>query len=365
MLRLMLLSLAGAGSVILASAALLAAQAAYVVHTTPVLPPARGVKQGVVRRTAASQGSQRRSQRVQRLRLLMLGDSVVEGIGVDSTLDALPHQLAVALADSLSRDGADCEVRWLMLGKTGYCASHMLALVDQIPAAFTHAAPDSPTAAAERSSRHGLRDEDETALCVLSVGVNHIVRFHSRHRVETEVPALIAALRRRFQQPVPVFLCGMPPMNAFPLPFPLRSILGLKAAAVDVSLHSVEQSLPDVRHISALQLFTPAALTAEGVRAMPPEVAQALTAMYEQKGWKRTVKDAVGFPTDASVLFRDQLAVTATHSLSCPAAPHCTLSSPALSAASLWLSGRRLPSQRLRLQGHGQHRGAGAAALAE
>jgi lysophospholipase L1-like esterase len=338
MLRLLLLSLAGAASLLAASAALLAAQAAYVSHTVPILPPARGVKQGVVRRTAASQGSQQRRQRAQRLRLVMLGDSVVEGIGVDSTLDALPHQLAVALADSLARDGADCEVRWLMLGKTGYCASHMLALVDQIPAAFTHAEPDSQTAAAERSSRHASCDEDETALCVLSVGVNHIVRFHSRHRFETELFALIAALRRRFQQPVPVFLCGMPPMNAFPLPFPLRDILGLRAAAMDASLHSIEHSLPDVCHISALQLFTPAALTAEGVRAMPPEVAQALTTMYEEKGWKRTAKAAVGFPTDASLLFRDQLARDGYH----PNAYGCKImASIAVLVLLRWLRRRR------------------------
>ena len=297
--------LGAAVGVLAASVGVLAAEAAYVVRTTPILPPPEGPRQGTITRRPSNDSPSPASKLAsaptpQRYRLLVIGDSSVQGIGVDATTDALPHQLALALADTLAADGDGCAVDWAMIGKTGYRASDMLALLRHIPPHFLAPAPDT------------------TTLVVLGCGVNHIARLHTRARFERELSTLIAAIRGTLPQPAPlapptpVFLLGLPPMGAFPLPFPLRGLLGWKAQQLNASLAALARTLPGVTAVSALELFTPAAL-AQVDALWHPSVATKVKRWYEGQGWKGPSGGGVGFPLDASVLFRDMLARDGYH----------------------------------------------------
>ena len=289
--------LVGAAVGVLAtSIGVLVAEAAYVVRTTPILPPPQGPRQGVITRQP-SDGDAASSTPAppRRYRLLLMGDSSIQGIGVEDTQDALPHQLALALADTLAAGGESCAVEWVMIGKTGYRAADMLLLLRHIPFSFLTPA-STPT----------------TTIVVLGCGVNHIARLHTQRRFERELSTLITAVRSTLPQPppsVPVFLVGLPPMHAFPLPFPLRSVLGWKAAQLNASLATLSRTLPDVTAISALELFTPAALQ-NIAQLWHPTVAAKVRHWYGRQGWQ---SGGPGFPLDASVLFRDMLARDGYH----------------------------------------------------
>ena len=308
--------LGAAVGVLATSIGVLVAEAAYVVRTTPILPPPQGPRQGTITRPLSNNNpthSTTTTSPPHHYRLLLLGDSSIQGIGVEHTTDALPHQLALALADTLAAGGESCVVEWAMIGKTGYRAADMLLLLRHIPLSFLSPA-STPT----------------TTLVVLGCGVNHIARLHSQQRFEHELTTLITAIRSILPQPppaVPVFLVGLPPMNAFPLPFPLRNLLGWKAQQLNHSLATLSHTLPDVTAISALELFTPAALT-NVAQLWHPSVAAKVRQWYSSRGWGSNSSGGsdsgsngsgsgggggVGFPLDASVLFRDMLAVDGYH----------------------------------------------------
>ena len=304
--------LAAAAGVLATSLGVLIAEAAYVVRTTPILPPPTGPRQGTITRqprnaaTSSSSSATTTSTAAATVaistsephhyRLLVIGDSSIQGIGVEQTTDALPHQLALALADTLAASVESCVVEWAMIGKTGYRAADMLLLLRHIPLSFL-TQPTTPT----------------TTLVVLGCGVNHIARLHSQHRFETELTTLITAIRATLPQPLPVtpvFLIGLPPMDAFPLPFPLRNLLGYKSQQLNSSLTRLTQTLSNTTSISALELFTPTALK-QVKNLWHPTVVAKVARWYAAKGWKRV--GGVGFPLDARVLFCDMLAVDGYH----------------------------------------------------
>ena len=296
-------ALAAATGVLAVSLGVLIAETVYVVRTTPILPPPEGPRQGTITRPTptdipASTTTTTTATTPHRYRLLLIGDSSIQGIGVEHTTDALPHQLALALADTLAAAGESCEVEWAMIGKTGYRAADMLLLLRHIPLSFLTPST-TPT----------------TTLVVLGCGVNHIARLHTQHRFERELSTLITAIRSTLPtspSAVPVFLVGLPPMHAFPLPFPLRSLLGWKARQLNGSLARLAHTVPDVTAISALELFTPAAL--HNIKQLwHPTVAAKVRHWYGSKGWVGKDGDGVGFPLDASVLFRDMLARDGYH----------------------------------------------------
>ena len=299
--------LAATAGVLATSLGVLIAEAAYVVRTTPILPPPEGPRQGTITRQprdttpSTTTTSTTPTPTPHHYRLLLIGDSSIQGIGVTQTTDALPHQLALALADTLAASGESAVVDWAMIGKTGYRAADMLMLLRHISLSFCSAAAEGvPT----------------TTLVVLGCGVNHIARLHSQQRFESELTTLITAIRSTLPQPAPptaatpVFLIGLPPMHAFPLPFPLRNILGWKSTQLNASLTHLAHTLPEVTAVSALELFTPAAL--RRVKELwHPTVAAKLARWYAGRGWRRV--GGVGFPLDASVLFRDMLARDGYH----------------------------------------------------
>lgn len=167
------------------------------------------------------------------LRLLVIGESPVAGVGVESYPQALAAQLARCLSARLARP-----VQWRALGENGADAARVL----------THLVPQ-------------VRTPCDLALVVL--GVNDTTRFtlvsHWRERLQAIVAALRAAGAGE------VILAGVPPMGRFTaLPQPLRFWIGLRAATLDAELRRVAAREPGVRYAAVPALLAPEHLARDG-----------------------------------------------------------------------------------------------------
>jgi len=154
-------------------------------------PAAAGPAQGVVGRGLP-------------LRLLGLGDSIITGVGIDVTENALPGRTAAALA----RHG-DREVHWRAAGASGLRARQVAELFAQQPA------------------------DERADMVLVSVGVNDVTGIGSTRRWHRELAQLLDAIHARHPGAM-VMLAGLPPMDCFPLlPQPLRAAMGIRARTFD------------------------------------------------------------------------------------------------------------------------------------
>jgi len=183
------------------------AQGRGVRRRTPRLPDAAGPVEGII------PGAQ------PALRLLVIGESTVAGIGAATHQTALTGHTAAELARRTGR-----AVRWRAAGKSGANARQAAMLVDALPA--------------------------ETAdAVVISLGVNDTLRFRPPALWARDIEQLITAIRARVG-PAPVLLSPVPPMHSFPaLPQPLRSVLGARARLLDGALARLPARLPAVGHL--------------------------------------------------------------------------------------------------------------------
>ncbi len=177
---------------------LLATQGLWTSFRTPRLPPASGPVDGV-----EGEGP--------RLTLLALGDSIIAGVGVRRSLDALPATLARQLANVGGR-----RVHWRALGSNGARSSWVLEQLEQ----FKQAVPPSAT----------------PDLLVISNGINDVTTPQSESAVLDQLLAVVHAAERRFPHAL-VCQLGLPPLGEFPaLPQPLRQALGRRASRIDQAL---------------------------------------------------------------------------------------------------------------------------------
>lgn len=174
---------------------------------TPRLPDAAGATEGVV------------PGRGEPLRLVVLGESTVAGIGAGAHDRALTGCVASALARVTGRP-----VRWRAAGRSGANAREAAQLVAL------------------------LGDEPADAVAI-ALGVNDTLRFRPRRLWARDVERLVAAIRARVG-PAPMALAGVPPMHTFPaLPQPLRAVLGARARRLDAALARLPARLPALRHV--------------------------------------------------------------------------------------------------------------------
>lgn len=168
------------------------------------------------------------------LRLLALGDSIVAGVGVERIEDALPGQLARALA----RVGA-VRVHWRAQGENGARCRELSARVAALP-------------------------REPADLVLVSVGVNDVTGLTTARAWRADLRALL--LRLRAHSPAAtIALAGVPPMERFPaLPTPLRQAFGWRAARLDGVARALAASLPGVRHLATPVPDDPAAFAADG-----------------------------------------------------------------------------------------------------
>ncbi|SFP70015.1 Lysophospholipase L1 [Amycolatopsis arida] len=206
----------------------LVAQGLRLRRSVPRLPDAAGPHLGVV----GSEGPP--------LRLLVIGESTVAGVGARDHGEALTGQLAAELSRRTGRP-----VRWRAIGRSGATAG---ALHGELAA--------------------GTLDEPADVV-VVALGVNDTVALHAAPRYRRDLLRLIATLRARLG-PVPVVLTGVPPLAKFPaLPQPLRTVLGLRARALDAAAASLV-ALPGVAHAPLPRvLLTPGSFATDGFHPGP------------------------------------------------------------------------------------------------
>lgn len=177
-------------------APLLLWQALHARRHTPRLPEARGDRAGIF----AGDGEP--------LRLLLIGESTVAGVGVEDQQQALAAQLAGVLGERLRRP-----VAWRACGENGVTAEG--ACQRLLPEALAWPAD----------------------ICVLVLGVNDTTRLTAIRRWRQALQCLSAALAGSGAQLV---FSGVPPLQDFPaLLWPLRQLLGWRAALLDRVLAEV------------------------------------------------------------------------------------------------------------------------------
>lgn len=192
-------------------APLWALQGLRVARRTPRLEPASGAAQGL---------SGRKGRR--RLRLLVIGESTVAGVGAASHASALTGQIAEQLAEA-----CHCAVQWTAAGRIGATARAATDLL-------------LPTLRCERAD-----------IVVVALGVNDVLSLRSPQRWRDDLQRLIEALRERLG-PVPVVLAAVPPIASFPtLAEPLRSVLGRRAWRLDMAAQALAATMPAVLHDGA------------------------------------------------------------------------------------------------------------------
>jgi lysophospholipase L1-like esterase len=197
---------------------LLVRQARRVRQRTPRLPEASGDRTSIELTAGATD----------LLRLLVVGESTAAGVGVADLRDALPRQLAVALAAR-----RQCNVKWSMSARTGATAS------------FTarELAPVAPIG------------QD---IAVVMVGVNDALRFTSRPTWRTHIDQLINELEQHMRPSGQVLLAGLPDLGRFgTFPQPLRVVLGLHARALDHDLRTIAGRRAGVTYLAMPPVSSP------------------------------------------------------------------------------------------------------------
>lgn len=152
--------------------------------------------------------------------LLAIGDSIIDGVGVDTTVDSLPVQFALALAKQRG-----LRVHWRIEGTTGHAVSDILARLRSLP------------------------DSVAADLVLISVGVNDVTGLSTTRHWRRSLEQLLGVIGQRWPG-ARLVLAGLPPMGLFPLPpQPLRFSLGLRAATLDRMAAEVARQHGHVRHV--------------------------------------------------------------------------------------------------------------------
>lgn len=186
---------------------------------TPRLPEAQGPARG---RTGSGP----------LLRLAVIGESPVAGVGVTTYEEALAAQLARCLATKLGRT-----VEWTALGENGADVAGVLAR---------------------------LAPRLEPCDCALLVlGVNDTTHFTRLSRWRQRMTELVSIVRGKCTGPV--IVAGVPPMHKFTaLPQPLRAWIGLRAAILDAELQRAVVGRSGVSYAPVPALVEPGHLARDG-----------------------------------------------------------------------------------------------------
>jgi lysophospholipase L1-like esterase len=162
-----------------------------------------------------------------RLRIVVLGESTVAGVGARTHTHSLPGRLAAALGRGLR-----VSVGWKAVGESGANARDASRLVD---AGLAHGA-------------HGARGERFDCAFV-ALGVNDVIERTPLARWKADVAAVADLLIARHDVRT-VVLLGVPPMHRFPaLPQPLRAFLGARAHELDEVLAVLAAERAELLHV--------------------------------------------------------------------------------------------------------------------
>jgi lysophospholipase L1-like esterase len=210
-------------------APILLTQGLWVKARTPRLPEAGGRRSGRV-----GNGSD--------LRLVAIGDSIIAGVGVDTTAQALPAQLARAISSQL-----DLGVHWSCHGHNGARTQDLLGW------------PAQPE----------WRDAD---LVIISNGLNDVTGLMPIRPWLEQKRALFQRLRALCGESL-IAQLGLPPLGHFPaLPNPLRWVMGQRAAAFDDALAKLIEDLPNAVHLPFNAVPEPELFARDGYHPGPEAI---------------------------------------------------------------------------------------------
>lgn len=208
---------------------LLLLQGLWVKKRTPRLGEARGPREG-----HTGDGKT--------LRLVALGDSIIAGVGVETTAQALPARLSDALAHAL-----DCRICWWSHGFNGARTADLISM---------SAAPYWA----------------EADLLVISNGLNDLTALAGLADFIAAKSDLYTHLRSLAPRAL-IAQIGLPPLGHFPaLPQPLRSVFGRRASSFETALVSLIEPMKDVIYLPFTDIPQPELFAADGYHPGPEAV---------------------------------------------------------------------------------------------
>lgn len=186
------------------------------------LPPARG-RDGV----ASSVPENRRDDDAREHHLVVLGDSVADGVGIDHHRNTIAGRLACRMSERLERP-----VAWHVRGHSGSSARDVLTALDEADVAAELARADA---------------------VVISVGVNDVKALHSDEMWRSSLQRMLTRVTA-MAGPAPVILVGIPPIDAFPaLPDRLGAVLGERCIRLDAIADDVTRAFPTVHRLPLME----------------------------------------------------------------------------------------------------------------
>ena len=213
-------ALGGAG----AAVCVLVGQAAWVKLVTPQLPAPDDDNWGLTASASSRSGVEENSE----VRLALVGDSPVEGVGCASHEAALAGQTARALAARL-----EAPVQWRALGRRGLTAAGVEA--EMVPLLREFA---------------GEAGRGAVDIVVVSAGVNNVLGLTSAARFQRELDGLLAGVRAAAGGSCLVLVLGLPDFGRLPfLPWPLNALFAWRGRALEAVLAGVAEA-HDALHVT-------------------------------------------------------------------------------------------------------------------
>ena len=187
-------------------------QALVTRRTVARLPQAVG-EQGVI---TATQGDS--AVDGEPVRVLVVGDSLASGVGVDHHRNTLAGTVARLLADRWGRP-----VAWDVRAHTGFTAGEVIGLLD-------------------------LKALAGADVVVVSVGGNDAKNMHPAWRWRNELTRLLATITANTRQSTPIILLPVPMLQMCPaLPDPLAGVLGERTRHFDEIATDIASRYPRIR----------------------------------------------------------------------------------------------------------------------
>ncbi|MBW6495160.1 MAG: SGNH/GDSL hydrolase family protein [Burkholderiaceae bacterium] len=216
----------------LALAPLLLAQGRRARRLAQSLPEAAGSRTGNCGTGAAA------------LRVLLVGDSAVAGVGVATQDQALAGQLARVLHGVLP----GTVIEWRVVARSGVNTRQALAML-----------------AAE--------EPEQFDLAVVALGVNDVTARVSIGTWLARIGQLVEQIRGDWGARQ-IWLSGLPPMHRFPLlPQPLRWFLGRRARRFSTALGAWAARRPGLHYVALPDMTNPTLIAADGFHPGPGAVA--------------------------------------------------------------------------------------------
>jgi lysophospholipase L1-like esterase len=231
-----------------------------------------------------------------RVRIAVVGESTVTGVGARTHTHSLSGRLAASLGGALR-----ASVAWKAIGQSGANAREVADLVRQ-----KLTAPD------------GARGQRFDCAFV-ALGVNDVIERTPLARWKGDVAALVDLLATRHGART-VVLLGVPPMHRFPaLPQPLRAFLGARAHELDEELGLLAAGDERVVHVptpvdGALEYFC-------ADRFHPSEAGYAVWARHAVAAVHRVVAERAQLPNGSAAAARAETVTRPATRESAPPAP--------------------------------------------